>query len=169
MLGLCCCIEAFPILVSGGYSLLQCTGFSLRWLLWLQSMGSSHMGFSSCDSQAQLLYGMWDPPGPGIKLVSPALAGRFLTTGRGTREVLLSILFVPLSCCPSPSTSYSRLPTPQGFLTQPSKDSSDSWFLLCSHMCHQNSLPCPKGPDILKDFSGARGKKLRQDAGGLFY
>ena len=115
MLGLCCCIEAFPILVSGGYSLLQCTGFSLRWLLWLQSMGSRHMGFSSCDSQAQLLYGMWDPPGPGIKLVSPALAGRFLTTGRGTREVLLSILFVPLSCCPSPSTSYSRLPTPQGF------------------------------------------------------
>ena len=25
--------------------------------------------------------GMWDLPGPGIKPVSPALAGRFLTTG----------------------------------------------------------------------------------------
>ena len=23
---------------------------------------------------------MWDPPGPGIELVSPALAGRFFTT-----------------------------------------------------------------------------------------
>ena len=32
---------------SGGYSLLWCAGFSLRWLL-LWSMGSRHMGFSSC-------------------------------------------------------------------------------------------------------------------------
>ena len=50
------------------------------------------MGFSSCGSwalehrlnscgaRAYLLRGMWDFPGPGIKLVSPALAGGFVTT-----------------------------------------------------------------------------------------
>ena len=27
-----------------------------------------------------MLHGMWDLPGPGIEPVSPALAGRFLTT-----------------------------------------------------------------------------------------
>ena len=35
---------------------------------------------SSCGSRAQLLRGMWDPPGPGLKPVSPALAGRLSTT-----------------------------------------------------------------------------------------
>ena len=35
---------------------------------------------SSCGSRAQLLPGMWDPPRPGLKPVSPALAGRFSTT-----------------------------------------------------------------------------------------
>lgn len=29
---------------------------------------------------AQLLLAMWDLPGPGIELVSPVLAGRFLST-----------------------------------------------------------------------------------------
>ena len=35
---------------------------------------------SNCGSRAQLLRGMWDLPKPGLKPVSPALAGRFLTT-----------------------------------------------------------------------------------------
>ena len=51
-----------------------------------------HMGFSSCGSQspehrlsscgarAQLLCGTWDPPGPGLEPVSPALAGGLPTT-----------------------------------------------------------------------------------------
>ena len=38
---------------SGGYSSLWCTGFSLRWLLLFQSMGSRYMGFSSCVMRAQ--------------------------------------------------------------------------------------------------------------------
>ena len=38
---------------SGGYSSLRCTGFSLRWLLLLQSTGSRHVGFISCGTQAQ--------------------------------------------------------------------------------------------------------------------
>jgi len=35
---------------------------------------------SSCGSRALLLHGTWDPPGPGIEPVSPALADRFFTT-----------------------------------------------------------------------------------------
>ena len=77
---------------NGSYSSLQCAGFSLRWLLLLRSMGSRQAGFSSCGSRAleprlsscgaraQLLRSMWDLPGPGLKPVSPAMAGGFLTT-----------------------------------------------------------------------------------------
>ena len=35
---------------------------------------------SSCGSWAQLFHGMWDLPRPGLKPVSPALAGGFSTT-----------------------------------------------------------------------------------------
>ena len=41
------------VALSGGYSLLQCAGFSLRWLLLLRSTGSRHAGFSSCGTWAQ--------------------------------------------------------------------------------------------------------------------
>ena len=80
------------VAVSRGYSSFWRTGFSLRWLLWLQSTGSRCAGFSSCGlralecrlsscgTRAQLLRSMWDPPGPGLKPMSPALAGGFLTT-----------------------------------------------------------------------------------------
>ena len=55
-------------------------GFSLWWLLFLKSIGSRHVTFSSCGAWAQLLRGMQDLPGLGIEPVSPALAGGFLTT-----------------------------------------------------------------------------------------
>ena len=42
----------FLVVISVGYSLLQCTGFPLCWLF-LWSTGSRHSGFSSCSSQAQ--------------------------------------------------------------------------------------------------------------------
>ena len=91
------------VAASRGYSSLRCAGFSLRRLLLLWSMGSRRTGFSSCGSQAlerrlsscgawaQLLYGMWDLPEPGIEPVSPALAGKFLTTappGKSRRTLL---------------------------------------------------------------------------------
>ena len=90
------------VAASGGYSSLQCTGFSLGWLLLLQSMGSRRAcGLSSCGSWAlehrlsscgtlvSLLFGTWDLPEPGIEPVSPALAGGFLTTappGKSRRD-----------------------------------------------------------------------------------
>ena len=91
-LGLRCCARAFSSCGKQGLLFLQCVGFSLRWLLLLQSTGSRLMGFNSCGSQAlecrlsscgtqaEVLRGMWDLPRPGLKPVSPALAGRFLTT-----------------------------------------------------------------------------------------
>ena len=80
------------VAASGGHSSLWCSGFSLWWPPLLRSTGSRCAGFSSCGpqalerklsscgAQAQLLHGMWDLPGPGPEPVSPALAGRFLTT-----------------------------------------------------------------------------------------
>jgi len=38
-------------------------------------------GLSSCDTLAGLPCGMLNLPGPGMELVSPAVAGGFLTTG----------------------------------------------------------------------------------------
>ena len=48
----------------------------------LSSCGSQALEhrLSSCGARAQLLCGMWDLSGPGLKPVSPALAGGFLTT-----------------------------------------------------------------------------------------
>ena len=43
------------VVVSGGYSLLRCTGFSLRWLLLLRSTGSRCTGFISCGMQASVV------------------------------------------------------------------------------------------------------------------
>lgn len=40
-----------------------------------------HTGFSSCGPQAWLPRGMWNLPGPGVKPMPSALAGRLLTTG----------------------------------------------------------------------------------------
>ena len=63
-------------------------GFSLWWLLLLQSTGSRCTGFSSvhtwlssCGVQAYLCYDMWNLPRPGIQPVSLALQGRSLTYG----------------------------------------------------------------------------------------
>ena len=68
------------VAASGGCSLLWYAGFSLWWLFLLLSTGSRRVGFSSCGAWAELLCSVWDPPGPGLEPVSPALAGIFLTT-----------------------------------------------------------------------------------------
>ena len=74
------CVGFLKLSRVGDYPSMWCTGFSLRWLLLLRSTGSRRAGFSSCGTRAQSLRGTWDPPRPGLKPVSPALAGRFLTT-----------------------------------------------------------------------------------------
>ena len=48
-------------------------------LSWCGSQTLEHR-LNSCAAQAVLLCAMWDLPGPGIKPMSPALAGGFFTT-----------------------------------------------------------------------------------------
>ena len=74
------------VAASGVYSEPR-TGVSLWWPLLLRSSGARRL--RSCGARAQLLRGMWNLPGPGIKPVSPALAGGFLTTepSRGVFKV----------------------------------------------------------------------------------
>ena len=105
------------VVTSGGYSSLWCAGFSLQWLLLLWSTGSRCAGFSSCGSrvlkrrlsslgtQAQMLCGMWDLPGPGLEPVSPALAGGFLTTVPPGKS-LLSVSQMNLSLLEFCNLSY---------------------------------------------------------------
>ena len=76
------------VAVSGSYSSFQCVGFSLRWLLLLWSTGSKRMGFSSSGMRASVVvaHGLscsaacGNLPWQGLEPMSPALAGRFLTT-----------------------------------------------------------------------------------------
>ena len=46
---------------------------------------------SNCGSRAQLLRGMWDLPRPGLEPMSPALAGRFLTTAPPGKPLIFLI------------------------------------------------------------------------------
>ena len=63
-------------MVSEGYSL----GAERGLLIAVASL-AAEAGLSGCGTQASLLRGMWNLPRPGIKPVSLALPGRFLTTG----------------------------------------------------------------------------------------
>ena len=62
---------------------MQYVDFSLQWFVLLQSTGSIVVAHGLSCSKARGIF----LPGPGIKPVSPVLAGRFLTTGP-LREVL---------------------------------------------------------------------------------
>ena len=72
----------------------------------LWNTGSRGTGFSSCDAQTQLLRSMGDSPRPGIKPVSPALAGRFLASEL-PGESLFSFLSL-LQNCYSPLQSLDQ-------------------------------------------------------------
>ena len=86
----------------------------------LSSCGSQVLEsrLSSCGARAQLLCGMWDLPGPGLKPVSPTLTGRFLTTvppGKAGTTLLflgmyhfsiISILFLVLLVSHSEDSKY---------------------------------------------------------------
>ena len=60
----------------------HCGGFSCcgAWALGAWASVVVARRLSSCGARASLLRGMWDLPGPGLKAVSPALAGGLLTT-----------------------------------------------------------------------------------------
>ena len=80
----------------GGYSVMMHWFLILWWLLLLRSTGFSsygswalELGLSSWGAQASLLWGMWYLPWPGIEPMTPALAGRLLTTGTPGKSLTL--------------------------------------------------------------------------------
>ena len=75
---------------SGGYSL----AVAHRFLIAVASLVAEYRlkgMWAQCGAQAELPCNIWDRPGPGIKLVAPALAGGLLTT-RPPRKSLDGIL-----------------------------------------------------------------------------
>ena len=85
------------VATSRGYSSLRCSGFSLRWLLLLQSMGSRHAGFSSCGTRAQQLWhtGLAAPRHVGSSQTRDRThipcTGRWILNHCTTREVPITI------------------------------------------------------------------------------
>ena len=98
------------VVVSRDYYLLwcvasYCSGFSCcgTWALGAWASVVVAPGFSSCGlwalehrlsicgTQAQLLHGMWDLPGPGLEPMSPELACGFSTTAPPGKPLLLAI------------------------------------------------------------------------------
>ena len=75
VLGLCCCTKAFWS--CGEWELVSNCGMrDSHWGVFSCCRALAlELGLSSCSTQASLL------PGPGMEAMSPALAGRFLTTG----------------------------------------------------------------------------------------
>ena len=74
MLDLCHCMWGLLCIAQGSHG----GGFSCRARalgVWASVVGAH--GLSSCRAQALLLRGMQNLPRPRIKLMSPALAGRF--------------------------------------------------------------------------------------------
>ena len=110
--GLCCCTGLSLVVAIRGSSPGGVPGFSRQWSLFLRARaperadsvaaacGPSRHGpqalenrLISCGPQTWLLHDMWDLPQPGIKPVSPALAGRFFTTEPpGTPQWFISLI-----------------------------------------------------------------------------
>ena len=85
VLGLHCCTWAFSSCGEQGL-LSSCSG-------WASQLG----GLSSCSTQAQLLHGVWNLPGPGIELVSLVNCRQILYHW-ATREALKESFFFFFSC-----------------------------------------------------------------------
>ena len=80
-LGLYCCTWAF----SGCSEQGLLSAAVLRLLSGVAPLGAEHRpgarGLRGCSTRAELPCSMWNPPGLGIKPVSPALADGVLSTG----------------------------------------------------------------------------------------
>ena len=81
-LGFCGCTQAFPSCREQGLTLgcrAQALGVRAPWL----------------GAWAQLLCGMWNPPGSGLKLMSPASVGGFLLSHQGSPYAVISVSNAP--------------------------------------------------------------------------
>ena len=89
----------------GGFSYCRAwalgMGTSAVAVLWLSSCSSWALEcwLSSYDAQTWLLHSMWDLSGPGIKPVSPAIAGGFFTTEPPGKSQNVILMWVCVCVC----------------------------------------------------------------------
>ena len=95
VLGLCFCARAFSSCGERGPLFIAVRGpLTIVASLVAEHRLQTHR-LSSCGSRAQLLCGMWDLLRPGLKPVSPALAGRLSTAApQGSPTLLLIYMLV---------------------------------------------------------------------------
>ena len=79
-MGLRCCAQAFSSCGKWGLLFIVVRGPLTITAFLVAEHRLQTRRLSNCGSRAQLLRGMWDLPRPGLKPVSPALAGRLSTT-----------------------------------------------------------------------------------------
>ena len=121
-LGLHCLVWAFSswgkrgLLFSCGARASHCSGFSC-----CRAQAREHQP-SSCGTRALLRWSVWNLPGPGIKPMSPTLAGRLSTTGpEGKPKIYL--------CRPPPSPKNAFLLTPlPSYAPGPLSENSPSFW-----------------------------------------
>ena len=119
VLGLCCCVGLSLVAASGDCSLIAVHGFLILvaslitehglqsiWTSVVSSTWVSEHGLSSC---APSFDGMWDLPGPGIKPMSPALAGKLYHWA--TKEAL-SIILISLPFSKTVITAFIKTTAP---------------------------------------------------------
>ena len=87
-----------PVAASGGHSSSRCAGLFTIAASPVVEHRLQTRRLSSCGSRAQLLRGMWDLPRPGLKPVSPALAGRLSTTAPPGKPIFFIFCSFVLSC-----------------------------------------------------------------------
>ena len=101
MLDLYCFVQAFSSCGEQGLLFVAVCGL----LIAVASLVAEHRPqahrLSSWGTWAQLLRNVWNLPGPGIKPVSPALAGRFLSTVPPGKYHTEMFLIPQSSHCPS--------------------------------------------------------------------
>ena len=103
VLGLCCCARAFSSCnEQGALSVVVHQLFIVVASRAVEHKPPGPTGFCSGGAQASLPLGMWDLSWPGIKHVSPALAGGFFTTGPPGKS--LAVGFVGLGIGPQGDT-----------------------------------------------------------------
>ena len=90
-LGLRCCAQAFSGCGEQGLLSTAVPGCSLGQRLWLWSTACTARRLGGCGAWVYLSHGMWHLPGPGIKPMSPALAGGLLTTVPPGKSLLLAL------------------------------------------------------------------------------
>ena len=97
VLGLCLCVRAFSSCGEWGPLFIAVRGPLTIAASPVAEQRLQTLRLSSCGSQAQLLQGMWDLPRPGLKPMSPALAGRFSTTappGKPSTVLLTTVMML---------------------------------------------------------------------------